>query len=246
MSPQSCPPTGRASPPTSTPAMAGALAPYRIHRYPAHLIETWHLPDGRRLTLRPVLPQDDVLEQAFVARLSPASRRYRFHGAVRGLSTGLATQMTNIDYCLHMGFIVTVLAEYDEHGEQHETMIADARYVTGADGETAEFAIAVAETWAGKGIGQRLLSALCLAACRNGLRWICGEVLADNAAMLCLVARCGFSVRPNEDDETVLQVQRSVETHLPAAHRETRGDSFFGALGQSITQWIQPSRRRVV
>ncbi len=240
MSSQSCHASGHTSPPAGLPERASALAPYRIHRYPAHLIETWPMPDGRRLTLRPVLPQDDVLEQAFMASLSAASRRYRFHGAVRSLSTGLATQMTNIDYCLHMGFIVTVLDDHDE------TMIADARYVTAADGETAEFAIAVADAWGRQGIGQRLLSALCLAARRNGLRWICGEVLADNAAMLCLVTRCGFSVRPQEDDETLVQVERSVETHLPAAHREPRGDSFFGALGQSITQWIQPSRGRVV
>ncbi|CAN5845544.1 hypothetical protein BH11PSE8_BH11PSE8_09720 [soil metagenome] len=240
MSPQSVHPTGHTHPSDGT----SHPAPYRIHRYPAHLIETWDLPDGRRLTLRPVLPQDDVLEQAFTTRLSAASRRYRFHGAVRGLSPKLALQMTRIDYRHHMGFIVTVLDDHDE------TMIADARYETGADGETAEFAIAVADDWAGQGIGRRLLSALCLAARRNGLRWIRGDVLADNAAMLCLVTRCGFSVRPHEDDESVVQVERSVETHLPASNREQRSDSFFGTLGQSIgqsiTQWIQPSRGRVV
>ena len=70
-----------------------ATAPYRIHRYPSQLIESWTLRNGQRATLRPVLPQDDVSEQAFVAALSVASRRNRFHGAVNGLSTARAEAM---------------------------------------------------------------------------------------------------------------------------------------------------------
>ena len=53
---------------------------------PAHLIETWQLGNGRTATLRPVLPQDDRLEQSFVKSLSLESRRNRFHSAVNGLS----------------------------------------------------------------------------------------------------------------------------------------------------------------
>ena len=143
-----------------------ATAPYRIHRYPSQLIESWTLRNGQRATLRPVLPQDDVSEQAFVAALSVASRRNRFHGAVNGLSTARAEAMTNIDYQSHMGFVVTVL-----EGDT-ERVIADARYVMNDTGDSAEFAVVVADAWHGLGLGRRLISALCKCAHRAGARWL--------------------------------------------------------------------------
>ncbi|HEY9237458.1 MAG TPA: GNAT family N-acetyltransferase, partial [Burkholderiaceae bacterium] len=163
-----------------------ATAPYRIHRYPTQLIESWTLRNGRRVTLRPVLPQDDAPEQAFVAALSVASRRNRFHGAVNGLSTARAEAMTNIDYTRHMGFVVTV-----EEGDG-ERVIADARYVMNDDGDSAEFAVVVADAWHGLGLGRRLISALCKCAHRAGARWLLGEVLVGNRDMLLLMERCGF------------------------------------------------------
>ena len=39
---------------------------YTIERYPTRLIEQFALADGRRVTLRPVLPQDAEMEQALV------------------------------------------------------------------------------------------------------------------------------------------------------------------------------------
>ena len=47
---------------------------FRIHRYPTTLIDRVQLRDGRSVTIRPVLPQDAALQQAFVAALSPAMR----------------------------------------------------------------------------------------------------------------------------------------------------------------------------
>ena len=172
-----------------------ATAPYRIHRYPTELIESWRLGNGRTATLRPVLPQDAVSEQAFVATLSAASRRNRFHGAVNGLSTMRAEAMTNIDYQRRMGFVVTVI----EGGT--ELVIADAHYVIDADGSSAEFAVVVADVWHGLGLGRRLISALSKCAHRAGARWLCGEVLVGNRDMLVLMQRCGFSATPHPADD---------------------------------------------
>ncbi len=35
------------------------------HRYPAELIDIVHIADGRRVTVRPILPQDTELLQSF-------------------------------------------------------------------------------------------------------------------------------------------------------------------------------------
>lgn len=214
-----------------------ATAPYRIHRYPSQLIESWTLRNGQRATLRPVLPQDDVSEQAFVAALSLASRRNRFHGAVNGLSTARAEAMTNIDYQSHMGFVVTVM-----EGDT-ERVIADARYVMNDDGDSAEFAVVVADAWHGLGLGRRLISALCKCAHRTGARWLYGEVLAGNRDMLVLMQRCGFSAVPHPGDDGLVKVERSVAE--PAGAAQQRTTSFFGTLGRSLAQWMRPSNTRV-
>ena len=213
-----------------------ATAPYRIHRYPSQLIESWTLRNGQRATLRPVLPQDDVSEQAFVAALSVASRRNRFHGAVNGLSTARAEAMTNIDYQSHMGFVVTVL-----EGDT-ERVIADARYVMNDTGDSAEFAVVVADAWHGLGLGRRLISALCKCAHRAGARWLYGEVLAGNRDMLVLMQRCGFSAVPHPADDGLVKVERSVAEPASATHRRTA--SFFGGLGRSVAQWMRPTGTR--
>ncbi len=213
-----------------------ATAPYRIHRYPTQLIESWTLRNGQRVTLRPVLPQDDAPEQAFVAALSVASRRNRFHGAVSGLSTARAEAMTNIDYRSHMGFVVTV-SEGDA-----ELVIADARYVMNDDGESAEFAVVVADAWQGLGLGRRLISALCKCAHRAGARWLLGEVLVGNRDMLLLMERCGFAAAPHACDEGLVTVERSV-SEPPARPAVARhGASRLAALGRRFARWVRPAR----
>ena len=38
---------------------------YQIHQYPADLIDVLHLPDAGRVVVRPVLPQDEALTDAY-------------------------------------------------------------------------------------------------------------------------------------------------------------------------------------
>lgn len=182
---------------------------YSIHRYPTHLIQSLVLANGRRVTLRPVLPQDDALECAFVAALSSQSRRNRFHGAVNGLAAAQAARMTCVDYHEHMAFVATVVE--GEGADEHEVLVADARYAITADRETAEFAVVVADAWAGLGLARRLLALLGQCARRAGLRWLRGEVLAANHAMLALMRRCGFCAVAHPEDDGLVLVENSVE-----------------------------------
>ena len=69
-----------------------------------------------------------------------------------------------------------------------EGIVAGARYIAGADLQSCEFAIAVADQWQGCGIGVRLLRELIAIASRSGITQIVGDTLATNVAMyaLCL------------------------------------------------------------
>jgi acetyltransferase len=214
-----------------------ATAPYRLHRYPTGLIESWVLRNGRQVMLRPVLPQDEVPEQTFIAALSLASRRNRFHGALTGLSTVCAETMTNIDYKTQMGLVVTVM-----DGDVEE-VIADARYLMDDDGTSAEFAVVVADAWQGLGLGTRLIGALCKCAHRAHLRRLRGEVLTGNRDMLILLARCGFSAVPHPTDDTLVKLERSVAEAAPmAAAAPKRSDSLFGTVSLTVAKWIMTPR----
>lgn len=214
---------------------------YRIHRYPTHLIESLVLADGRRVTLRPVLPQDDALEQDFVARLSPATRRMRFHGSVNGLAAAQAARMSSVDYRQELALVVTALddAAAEQGDDAPERLVADARYVRCADGRSAEFAIVVADDWAGLGLAHRLLAALCDGARRGGLRWLRGEVLADNPRMLGLMQACGFCLRPHPEDPGLVIAERQVgDVQGLRCARRSCGGSLLG----TCREWFRSLR----
>jgi len=84
-------------------------------------------------------------------------------------------------------------------------VVGEARYVRTDGG--AEFALAVADGWRRRGVGNRLLAALIVSARRDGLRRLDGEVLASNEAMLGFVERAGFRVRAHPEDARLLRIE---------------------------------------
>ena len=171
-------------------------------RYPFDLVDLWHARNGERVLLRPVHPQDLELVQAFVRELSPESRYNRFHGAIKELTAGMARWATHVDHDRHIALIAVV------YRDGREIEIGAARYVVGADGETAEFSVAVADAWQGQGLGARLLARLIEIAAQRGLRWIEGDVLASNRGMLALARRLGFDYRKPHRDARLVKVSR--------------------------------------
>jgi acetyltransferase len=154
-----------------------------IRPYPAELEDTLELRDGTRIAVRPMRPDDAERESAFVASLSERSRYQRFMQHMAALPPQLLARFTQLDYDRELALVAL-----------HEgRFIAVGRYAPNADGETAEFALVVADDWQGKGIGRQLLERLCVAARAAGYRALYGEILSANHAMLDLAARLGFA-----------------------------------------------------
>jgi acetyltransferase len=173
-------------------------APYRIHRYPSLLIDRVTLADGRRVTLRPVLPQDADAEQTFIGTLSPQSRRRRFHGAVNELPEPMLEAMTAIDYQQQLALVAEAVGDDGE-----SRLVADARYVVTGAGR-ADFAIAVADDWQRIGLGRILLQRLARQACRQGIGQLQGTVQASNGPMLTLMRSWGALLRADSEDADLL------------------------------------------
>lgn len=211
-------------------------AHYQISRYPTEWIDVWPIGRGEQLTLRPILPQDQLMLAQLVHGLSPASRSNRFHAGIKGLSPQWLSRLTEIDYVQHMAFVVT------HRTGAAEEIVAEARYAVDAvdasqtDGmPSAEFALTVAEPWQHRGIGLRAVSALMVVAREHHLEWLHGDVLADNAAMLALMRRCHFACTPCDDDEQMVKVERCLSAHAERSSGMTQTDSWW-------SRWLPQTR----
>jgi acetyltransferase len=156
-------------------------------RYPVELIDMVRLGAGQRITIRPILPQDDAVTKAFFQALSAPSRHNRFMRTFRDLPEDLLAQLIHVDYHTHLALIAEVFTS------SQEIAIGEARYVVSPDGKSAEFAVSIADDWQGRGLGTLLLCRLIKSARKAGVQRITGETLASNTAMLHLARKAGFS-----------------------------------------------------
>ena len=164
-------------------ARAGAHYPHMaIHPYPIELEGELRLRDGRTVRVRPIRPEDAARELRFFERLSDRSRFQRFMQYLRELSPRMLARFTQLDYDRELALVALWEGEF----------VAVGRYAPNADGETAEFALAVADDWQGKGLGHALLERLCDAARAAGYRALYGHILDANREMLELARHLGF------------------------------------------------------
>lgn len=182
---------------------------YEIHHYPSDLIDVMHVTRGGtavRVVVRPVLPQDNAPTAAFFAALSPQARSSRFLASLREVAPGLIRRFTQIDYKSHVALVAAVF----EDGV--ETVIAEVRYVRNPDGRSAEFAVTVAEAWQGLGLAGKLLAKLACHAAASGVEALTGDTLASNAAMLHLARKARFTLTPDPQLPSVVNLRRVLPT----------------------------------
>lgn len=104
-------------------------------------------------------------------------------------------RFTDVDPARERALIATIAVD------GHERQVGVARYVKEPD--EAEFAIVIADEWQGRGLGTRLLAALLEAARSDGVRRLVGATLTDNAGMLALASKLGFSKRRHPDSAAI-------------------------------------------
>ena len=177
----------------------GGLA---VTPYPVELAGHWITPDGERLIVRPIRPEDADGHGAFFSRLSPQDIRYRFFSAMRELSPEQMARLTQIDYDREMAFI----ALRETTGET----VGVARLVC-EDARQGEFAVIVQGDMKGKGLASCLMRRLIDWARSRGLSAVVGQVLADNAPMLAFVRHLGFSVKRMPEEPDVVEARLTLE-----------------------------------
>ena len=190
----------------SAPVRGAAGNPYNhlaILPYPARLEQVWPLRGGGDYTVRPIRPDDAQMLQDLVQRLSPESRYFRFVSSIERLPPNMLARFTLIDYDREMALVaVHKQRRSGEDGEISETerIIGVSRYITNPDQTSCEFALVVADDFAGKGLGSRLMESIMDVARDKGLAEIVGLVLSENSGMLKLMRNLGFAIKRHDED----------------------------------------------
>jgi acetyltransferase len=159
-----------------------------ITPYPSRYVTTWTLPNGTKILLRPVRPEDELMSREMFATLSDETLRDRFFTPPK-ITRDLLIRSCNIDYDRE----IAILAEI-ESGEK-KRMIGGTRLITESDSGRGEFAILVHDDYRRIGLGAKLIDILIGIAQEKQLDEIYGSVLSENEKMLALCRKFGFSVK---------------------------------------------------
>jgi acetyl coenzyme A synthetase (ADP forming)-like protein len=124
---------------------------------------------------------------AFVNRLSPESRYFRFHG-LPPVGPRLVEPFLDPDWDERGALIGTLAAD------EEERVVALGTWSRLRDPAAAEAAFAVDDEHQGRGIGTRLVEQLAGLAADAGIERFVAEVLPSNLAMLQVFERVGFEV----------------------------------------------------
>lgn len=167
----------------------GVVTPHQVT--PQQLFpRSVRLADGSEAVVRPLRRQDRAALADGFANLSATSRRMRFHSAGFRLGPRELDLLVDIDGVDHVALVAT---------RRDGTGLGIARYVRDPDHPTvAEPAVTVIDRFQRLGVGTLLLSHLADHAMANGIETFTAPVLAENAAMVRLLARIGVSWRRAE------------------------------------------------
>lgn len=169
-----------------------------IRPYPAELVQQTRLRDGTSVTMRPIRPEDEPAWQELLARCSDESIRLRFRAILKRSAHEVATRYCFVDYDREMAIVAKI------DGAARPTIIGMGNLFGEPDGESAEYAVLVADDWQNKGLGATLTN-YCLRIARNwGRKSIYAETTKNNQRMISLFVKLGFQIDHQTEEEVLL------------------------------------------
>jgi acetyltransferase len=168
------------------------------HRHPTQTVLT---ATGQLLRLRSIRPRDaQALVRGF-SRLSPDEVRMRFLYPMKALTDELALRLSKLHRHREIALVLTTSAPAGD-----APVYAVVRASREPRSSIADFAIVVPRALSNQGIGMIMMRAL-IDRCRSaGVSQIRGDVLHENAAMLALGKKLGFSFSHHAHEGGVLQM----------------------------------------
>jgi acetyltransferase len=182
----------------------GPAARFAIRPYPTEWERHVALPDGMKLLVRPIHPEDESLYPPFLAAVTEQDLRLRFFAPVKEFSHAFIARFTQIDYARAMAFIAI-----DEATGQ---MLGVVRIYADPDFASAEYAIVVRSDLKGHGLGWLLMELIIEYARAEGFGSVHGQVLRENTTMLEMCRKLGFQIASDPLDASIVVVNLPVSS----------------------------------
>src|SRR5436309_5520732 len=161
------------------------------------------LPDGTRVLMRPLKPEDSALYPEFITHVTLEDSRLRFFSAIKELSEERIEQLTHLDYARAMAFIAL--------DEATGKMLGVVRLHLDNTREGGEYAVIVRSELKGHGLGWLLMQRMIEYARALGLNRVYGQVLAENTTMLRMCAELGFHIEDDPNQRGIRVVTLELE-----------------------------------
>lgn len=146
------------------------------------------------ITIRPITPDDQAIEAAFVHNLSVQTKYERFFEGIRDLSPSMLKVLCNIDYVNTMAYIAVI------NEPEGETEIGVCRYAADDLPGECEMALTVADNYPYQEIATVLLETLVEHAKSNNVKYLFSTDLSTNYRMHTLAESFGMSAKPHPQD----------------------------------------------
>ncbi len=159
------------------------------------------LSDGSQIEIRALRREDEADMLAAVGKASAQSLQRRFFVMKRHFSDKERAFFLDVDFKNH----VAIVALTDEAGLK--VIVGGGRYIVFEPGR-AEMAFVVIDTWQSRGVGSILMRHLIKIASDAGLKELTAEVLPENAVMIKVFGKFGFSPAPRRDPQTLHLVRK--------------------------------------
>jgi acetyltransferase len=180
----------------------GSYPHLAISPYPEHYITPAKTFDGRKVTLRPIKPEDEPLWLDMLNSCSPESIRMRFFSLISDFTHEMAVRYCVNDYDRELALV----AEIKHQGERK--LVGVARIEADPDHHTAEFAVIIPDAWQRRGIGAALTDVLLRIAKDWGVREISAVTLPENDRMLAIFKQRNFKIQINDTRDTVYAAKK--------------------------------------
>jgi acetyltransferase len=168
-----------------------------IAPYPKKYIAQRTLKNGVNVTLRPIKPEDENRFNVLFKSLSPQSVRFRFFETIKEMSHDTLSRYCNLDYDRE----IAIVAQLDD-----SRLIGVVRLILDAEAKRGEFAITVADSWHGLGLGSKLMDYIIDIGRDLKLEIIYSEISPENIKMLNLCGKKGFTAKSQDEYSTFMSL----------------------------------------
>lgn len=174
-------------------------ANFAVRPYPSQWLRHLVLKDNWRIVVRPIRPDDEPLIFDFLRRITKQDLRFRFFAATKPLSHEFIARLTQLDYARAMAFVAC--------DEATKEMVGVVRIHSDSIYESGEYAILLRSDLKGRGLGWMLMKLIIEYARAEGLKYIDGDVLAENTVMLAMCRDLGFEIADDPVEHDVRHVR---------------------------------------